>query len=75
MTTLEIPVTGLGIFGGNLRISNDHVALTVHEARPALAAMLRELVDARVPTTAHVDISRDGVVTLVGVEASAEVCA
>lgn len=75
MTTLDIPVTSFCLFGGNFRISNDHVALTVHEARPALAAMLRELVDARVPTTAHVEISRDGVVTLVGVEASAEACA
>lgn len=71
MTTLEIPVTSLGLFGGEHRISNDHVALTVHEMPPALESMLRELVDAQIPCCAHVEISKDGFVTLIGVEGSA----
>jgi hypothetical protein len=73
MSTLEVPVQSLSTFDGDLRIGNDHFAITLHEVPPALATMLRELLEARVPTTAHVSISRDGVVALVGVEGSSQV--
>jgi hypothetical protein len=73
MTTLEVPVQSLSMFDGYLRIANEHFAITLHGAHPTLATMLRELLDASVPTTAHVVISKAGRVELVGVEGSSQV--
>lgn len=77
MTTdsIPFPVTHLSAFGGLPRIANDCVELTLHDCAPGSLAMLRELVEAELPATAHVTISLAGEVRLVGVQASDSVSA
>lgn len=72
---IPFPVNFVSSFGGLPRVGNEHVEITLHECAPALASMLRELVDADVPAVAHIEISQDGLVTLLSVEATAQVSA
>jgi hypothetical protein len=67
---VPFPVTHLSTFNGLPRISNDCVELTLHTCVAGSVELMRELLDAELPVTAHVEISMSGETRLLSVQAS-----
>lgn len=67
---IPFPVTFVSSYADCPRIGNDCLELSLHDFRTSCVELLRELVEAGVPATAHVEFTAAGRVRLLSVQAS-----
>lgn len=69
-SAIPFPVDSITTFDGLPRLRNSCLELTLHAWAPGSLSLLYELVEADIPCTASVEISDDGVISLISVQAS-----
>lgn len=67
---VPFPVTFVSSYADCPRIGNECLEISLHDFRTSCVALLRELVEAGVPATAHVEFTAAGRVRLISVQAS-----